>query len=179
MSTLVHTPPSGLRFFPVYILFLDADSTISLLILSRSRNHLSVLYPESETRRLISILRAKNSWLRMVLYISFRGHCAHIWFVRLLGPSGAGKSSVTKKNMLSKRNGIDWPYKFIAHATGQNVGIGHLLTACTRSIDTYEKRLSDGRKVIFVDTPGYDLGNKNPNRVLNMLTQWLKTQSAK
>ncbi|KAJ3565338.1 hypothetical protein NP233_g7692 [Leucocoprinus birnbaumii] len=79
--------------------------------------------------------------------------------IALLGPSGAGKSS------------------FIAHATGQNVEIGHLLTACTSSIDTFEKPLPDGRTVVFVDTPGYDLADKNPNRVLNMLTQWLKTQS--
>lgn len=80
--------------------------------------------------------------------------------IALLGPSGAGKSS------------------FIAHATGQNVEIGHLLTACTHSIDTFEKQLPDGRTVVFVDTPGYDLADKNPNRVLNMLTQWLKARSA-
>ncbi|KXN90889.1 hypothetical protein AN958_03419, partial [Leucoagaricus sp. SymC.cos] len=68
--------------------------------------------------------------------------------------------------------------KFIAHATGQNVKIGHLLNACTDSIDTFEKELPDGRTLVFVDTPGYDLADKNPNRVLDLLTQWLKAQSA-
>lgn len=53
-----------------------------------------------------------------------------------------------------------------------------MLTACTDSIDTYEKRLPDDRAIVFVDTPGYDLADKNPNRVLNLLTQWLKAQSA-
>ncbi|EKM78181.1 hypothetical protein AGABI1DRAFT_129310 [Agaricus bisporus var. burnettii JB137-S8] len=80
--------------------------------------------------------------------------------IALLGPSGVGKSS------------------FIAHATGQNVKIGHLLSSCTDTIDIFEKRRSDGKVIVFVDTPGYDLADKNPNRVLNLLTQWLKSQSA-
>ncbi|KAF9444270.1 hypothetical protein P691DRAFT_677935, partial [Macrolepiota fuliginosa MF-IS2] len=79
----------------------------------------------------------------------------------LLGPSGAGKSS------------------FIADATGQDVKIGHLLTPCTDSIRAYEtRRPEDTGSVVFIDTPGYDLADKSPNRVLNTLTQWLKAQGS-
>ncbi|KAF9043971.1 P-loop containing nucleoside triphosphate hydrolase protein [Panaeolus papilionaceus] len=85
--------------------------------------------------------------------------------IALMGLTGSGKST------------------FINTITGQEnlAKVGHSLLSCTQEINTYtylDPR--DGRRIVFVDTPGFDDTNLADLIILDMVTQWLnKTYSAK
>jgi len=44
---------------------------------------------------------------------------------------------------------------FIANATGQQVKIGHEYESCTEEVELFQTEI-DGRRVFFIDTPGFD-----------------------
>ncbi|PPR03423.1 hypothetical protein CVT24_012692 [Panaeolus cyanescens] len=84
-------------------------------------------------------------------------------FIGLMGLTGSGKST------------------FINTIMGKELAkVGHSLLSCTQEIDTYTYVDSrDGRRIIFVDTPGFDDTNLADFLILQMITQWLsKTYSA-
>jgi len=74
--------------------------------------------------------------------------------------------------------------QFITRAVGTDVGIGHSLSSCTSSINTFRLPLAvegspraglrNNTKVVLADTPGFNDTNRSDSETMDMLKKWLK-----
>ncbi|TFK18528.1 hypothetical protein FA15DRAFT_760568 [Coprinopsis marcescibilis] len=91
--------------------------------------------------------------------------------ILIMGISGAGKSSFINA---------------FGIAEGGPAKVGHTLRPCTSGIHTYVIRLSDelaseykgaldSRRVVLVDTPGFDTG-AGDSKALAQITKWVAKQ---
>jgi hypothetical protein len=106
-----------------------------------------------------------------------------------MGPTGSGKSAVriTPRHGLFSgpivnRRGISsfvppppLPTQFINLVSGSNLGIGSELESCTKIVQPGNPFILDGRRVVLVDTPGFDDTTRSDIDVLNMIAVFLAT----
>ena len=74
--------------------------------------------------------------------------------------------------------------QFITRAVGTDVGIGHPLSSCTNTINTFRlppavesslmAGLGDDTTVVLVDTPGFNATNRYDFETMGMLMEWLE-----
>jgi GTPase Era involved in 16S rRNA processing len=66
--------------------------------------------------------------------------------------------------------------QFINIAAGETVAaVGHSLESCTQDIRAFScsRPGSSGSKVVFVDTPGFDVSERTDYDVLKAIAEWL------
>jgi predicted GTPase len=56
---------------------------------------------------------------------------------------------------------------------GRDIGIGHELRSCTKSVNEFEAKLGN-ETVLLVDTPGFDDSGVPDVGVLKVISDWLK-----
>ncbi|KAH6905897.1 P-loop containing nucleoside triphosphate hydrolase protein [Coprinopsis sp. MPI-PUGE-AT-0042] len=80
--------------------------------------------------------------------------------IPLMGPTGVGKSTFINKYFNEKR-----------------AEVGNTLTSCTQNLAWYTCDLQDGafkgRRLVLVDTPGFDDTNENDAEILRRIAVWL------
>ncbi|KIM24360.1 hypothetical protein M408DRAFT_57700, partial [Serendipita vermifera MAFF 305830] len=75
----------------------------------------------------------------------------------VMGPTGSGKSS------------------FINLVSGSNLRVGQDLESCTDEVETALPFQLEGRRVVLVDTPGFDDTSKSDADVLRLVSHYLVT----
>jgi len=75
--------------------------------------------------------------------------------IAVMGPTGSGKST------------------FINLISGSNLGVGEGLRSCTNKVQATEPFYLDGRRVVLIDTPGFDDTSLSDTDVLNMMASFL------
>lgn len=71
-------------------------------------------------------------------------------------------------------NSID-VIQFINLASGSNLQVGASLESCTYEVQLAEEFTLDGRRVVLIDTPGFDDTTKSDTDVLRMISSFLAT----
>ncbi|KAK0623864.1 P-loop containing nucleoside triphosphate hydrolase protein [Immersiella caudata] len=76
--------------------------------------------------------------------------------IALLGLTGAGKTT------------------FVKIASGdQSLVVGHSIYPCTQEPKAVPFRMPDGRKIILIDTPGFDDDNRSDVEILEGIAKWM------
>jgi len=65
--------------------------------------------------------------------------------------------------------------KFINLASRSNLRIGISLESCTAEVQRADEFTLDGRRVILIDTPGFDDTSKSDTEILKMIAAFLAT----
>ena len=65
--------------------------------------------------------------------------------------------------------------QFINLASRSNLRIGMNLISCTAEVQLADQFVLDGRKVILIDTPGFDDTTKSDTDILKMIAAFLAT----
>ena len=60
-------------------------------------------------------------------------------------------------------------------ASGSDLRVGIGLTSCTAKVELADEFILDGRRVILIDTPGFDDTNVSDAEILNMIAVFLAT----
>lgn len=66
-------------------------------------------------------------------------------------------------------------FQFINLASRSNLRIGMNLESCTAEVQLADEFTLDGRRVILIDTPGFDDTSKSDTDVLKMIAAFLAT----
>ena len=66
-------------------------------------------------------------------------------------------------------------FKFINFASGSNLRIGMGLESCTDEVRRVDEFTLDGRRVILIDTPGFDDTSKSDVDIMRMIAVFLAT----
>ncbi|KAG2347712.1 hypothetical protein BDR05DRAFT_836555, partial [Suillus weaverae] len=64
---------------------------------------------------------------------------------------------------------------FINIASGSDLRVGMGLESCTNEVQTSQSFMLDGKRVVLVDTPGFDDTTKSDTDVLKMIAAYLQT----
>jgi hypothetical protein len=64
--------------------------------------------------------------------------------------------------------------QFVNLISGSNLGVGSGLKSCTDNVQTVDFTL-DGRRVVLIDTPGFDDTTLSDTDVLNMIAAFLES----
>ena len=59
--------------------------------------------------------------------------------------------------------------------SGSRLRVGVGLESCTTGVQLGDEFTLDGRKVILIDTPGFDHSNKSDTDILNLIAAFLAT----
>ncbi|KAG2074216.1 hypothetical protein BDR04DRAFT_1115750 [Suillus decipiens] len=78
-------------------------------------------------------------------------------YVAVMGATGSGKTT------------------FINIATGSNLRVGMGLESCTNEVQMSQPFMLDGKRVVLIDTPGFDDTTKSDTDVLKMIAAYLQT----
>ena len=94
-----------------------------------------------------------------------------------MGPTGAGKSTVSFLGFNSSQcRSLIPPPQFINKAAGlETAEVGHCLESCTHQIQVvrcFDK--NQNRRIVFVDTPGFDDTNISDFDIIQLVADWLK-----
>jgi len=65
--------------------------------------------------------------------------------------------------------------QFVNFASRLNLRIGLSLASCTAEVQLADRFTLDGRRVILIDTPGFDDNSKSDTDVLMMIAAFLAT----
>ena len=68
-----------------------------------------------------------------------------------------------------------WFAQFINLVSGSHLGVGRGLESCTSIVEHGSAFDLDGRRVVLIDTPGFDDTNLRDVDVLNMIASFLST----
>lgn len=60
------------------------------------------------------------------------------------------------------------------NASGSHLEVGHSRESCTAEIQLSEKFELDGRRVILIDTPGFDNTNQSDRKVWGSIAMFLE-----
>ena len=63
--------------------------------------------------------------------------------------------------------------QFVNQASGSYLTVGNELDSCTSAIQESEEFILDGRRVVLVDTPGFDDTHKSDTDVLKTIAAFL------
>ena len=92
-----------------------------------------------------------------------------------MGATGSGKSSVRIRNARSVHILICRLIQFIGVASGSQLPVGMGLESCTAEVQLSNEFIVDGRRVILIDTPGFDDTNISDAETLNRIAVFLAT----
>jgi hypothetical protein len=65
--------------------------------------------------------------------------------------------------------------QFINASSGSNLRIGTNLESCTAEVQLSNDFTLDGRRVLLVDTPGFDDTHRSDTDILNLIAAFLET----
>ena len=93
-----------------------------------------------------------------------------------MGPTGAGKSTVSFLCFNSSQCYSLIYLQFINKAAGlEETEVGHGLESCTYQIQVVRcLDKQQNRRIVFVDTPGFDDTNISDFDILQVVADWLK-----
>ena len=91
----------------------------------------------------------------------------------VMGATGSGKTSVSRaRPVIMTRNSPGWP-QFINLASGSSLRIGMGLGSSTTEVQLAEEFTVDGKRVILIDTPGFDDVSKSDADILKTIAAFL------
>ena len=67
------------------------------------------------------------------------------------------------------------PVQFINLVSGADLGVGRGLRSCTKSVQLAGAFNLDGRRVVLIDTPGFDDTTRSDTDILKMIAAFLAT----
>ena len=92
-----------------------------------------------------------------------------------MGATGSGKSTVSRVySPIMARSSSTCP-QFINLASSSNLRVGMKLGSCTAEVQLADEFTLDERRVILIDTPGFDDTSKSDTDVLKMIAAFLAT----
>ena len=89
-----------------------------------------------------------------------------------MGATGSGKTSVRTRCSWTARELIHG-FQFINIASGSQLRVGVNLTSCTAEVELANEFVLDGRRVILIDTPGFDDTNISDAEILEKIAAFL------
>lgn len=101
----------------------------------------------------------------------------------MFGSSGSGKSTVRLvlawigsplKLAIYLSLALPKLTQFINLASGSSFGVGHGIQSCTNAVQVTSGFDLDGRRVVLIDTPGFDDTTLSDSDVLRMIAAFLK-----
>lgn len=78
-------------------------------------------------------------------------------YIAVMGATGSGKTT------------------FINIASGSNLRVGMGLESCTNEVQMSQSFMLDGKRVVLIDTPGFDDTTKSDTDVLKMIAAYMQT----
>lgn len=93
---------------------------------------------------------------------------------RVLGLTGTGKSTVGSLTVSISFPSYRFVSQFISTASGQSFGIGSDVKSCTKVVQSSAPFVVKGRRVVLIDTPGFDDAIKSDFATLNEIVDDLK-----
>ena len=93
---------------------------------------------------------------------------------RVIGATGSGKTSVsiTSRHSVPELTEISCS-QFVNTASGSSLRAGTGLELCTTEIQLSDEFVVDGRKVVLIDTPGFDDVTQSDTDVLKTIAVFL------
>ena len=92
-----------------------------------------------------------------------------------MGATGSGKSTVSNIRMETMTRNSRCCLQFINHASGSNLQVGKALNSCTAEVALADVFTLDERRVILIDTPGFDDTSRSDTDILRMIAAYLAT----
>ena len=94
-----------------------------------------------------------------------------------MGATGSGKSTVSRVCLVVMTRISPGCLQFINLASGSNLRVGKALKSCTDEVTSADEFTLDGKRVILIDTPGFDDTSKSDADVLKMIAAFLAATS--
>ena len=91
-----------------------------------------------------------------------------------MGATGSGKTSVSSICLVVIRNSPGC-LQFINLASGSGLRVGKELESCTAEVTLADLFNLDGRRVILIDTPGFDDTTTSDTDILKLIAAFLAT----
>ena len=92
-----------------------------------------------------------------------------------MGATGSGKSSVSSVRLVITTRSSPGFLQFINLASGSSLQVGHDLESCTVEVQLADVFTVDGRRVILIDTPGFDDTSMSDMDILRLIAAFLAT----
>ena len=92
-----------------------------------------------------------------------------------MGATGSGKSTVSRACSVAMTGNSSGRLQFINLASGSSLRVGTGLEPCTTEIQLSDELALDGRRVVLIDTPGFNDTSKSDTDILEMITAFLAT----
>ena len=89
-----------------------------------------------------------------------------------MGATGSGKTSVS---VICCRSACEMIYgvQFINVASGSRLRVGKNLQSCTAEVEVADEFILDGRRVVLIDTPGFDDTTVSDAEILEKIAAFL------
>ena len=92
-----------------------------------------------------------------------------------MGATGSGKSTVSRVHPLKTTRNSSACLQFINFASGSNLRIGMGLKSCTAEVQLSNEFTLDDRRIVLIDTPGFDDTSKSDTDILKIIAAFLAT----
>ena len=92
-----------------------------------------------------------------------------------MGVTGSGKSTVSNIRLATTTRNSRCYLQFINRASGSNLKVGKALNSCTAEVALADVFTLDERRVILIDTPGFDDTSRSDTDILRMIAAYLAT----
>ena len=91
-----------------------------------------------------------------------------------MGATGSGKTSVSSA-ILKCSHKLTRGLQLINMGSGSSLRVGANLKSCTEEVQLANEFTLDGRRVLLVDTPGFDDTYKSDTDILKLIAAFLET----
>ena len=92
-----------------------------------------------------------------------------------MGTPGSGKSTVRRVRSPIVTRNSPGRLQFINLASGSNLRVGMGLESCTAEVQLSDEFIFDSRRVVLIDTPGFDDTSKSDTEILQIIAAFLTT----